>query len=128
MYLLHGAGQGGHDRGNVDQGADDGRARREPCAFELARDLIAHDVGLLEHLLRQRIGGPCRRFIDDHRQRRLQGMRKIADMGTRALDDLAIGFDQRIGLARQRGDLDWKLAFEPLGAARADSGETFRCA
>ena len=53
-------------------------------------------------------------------------MREIADMGARALDDLAVGVDQRIGLARQRRDLDRELAFQPLGAAGADVGDRFR--
>ena len=67
-----------------------------------------------------------RRLVDHHRQRRLQRMREIADMGARALDDLAVGVEQRIGLARQRRDLDRKLAFEPLGLAGADRGKARR--
>ncbi len=50
-------------------------------------------------------------------------MGEIADVGPRALHDLAVGLDQRIGLARQRGDLVGKRAFEPLGASRPDGGE-----
>ena len=53
-------------------------------------------------------------------------MREIADMGARALDDLAVGVDQRVGLARQRRDLDREFALQPLGAAGADLGERFR--
>ena len=47
-------------------------------------------------------------------------------MGARALDDLAVGVDQRVGLARQRRDLDGKLALQPFGAAGADIGDRFR--
>ena len=47
-------------------------------------------------------------------------MGEIADMGARALDDLAIGFDERVGLARERRDLDRKAALQPLGGAGAD--------
>ena len=65
-------------------------------------------------------------LVDDHRQRRLDGVREIADMGARALDDLAVGVDQRIGLARERRDLDGEFAFQPLGAAGADVGDRFR--
>ena len=50
-------------------------------------------------------------------------MREIADMGARAVDDLAVGVDQRVGFAHQRRDLDREAAFEPLGAARADRGQ-----
>ena len=53
-------------------------------------------------------------------------MREIADMGARALDDLAVGVDQRIGFARQRRDLDGEVAFQPLGAAGADVGDRLR--
>ena len=44
-------------------------------------------------------------------------------MGTRALDDLAVGVDQRVGLARQGCDLDREFALQPLGAAGADVGD-----
>ena len=59
-------------------------------------------------------------------ERRLDGMREIADMGARALDDLPVGVDQRVGLARQRRDLDRKFALQPFGAAGADIGDSFR--
>jgi len=53
-------------------------------------------------------------------------VRQIADMGAGALDDLAIGVDQRIGLARERLDLDREAAGQPLGGAGADGGQAFR--
>ena len=65
-------------------------------------------------------------LVDDDGERRLDGVGEIADMGARALDDLAVGVDQRVGLARQRRDLDGKLAFQPFGAAGADVGDRFR--
>ena len=65
-------------------------------------------------------------FVDDDRQRRLDGVREIADMGARALDDFPVGVDQRVGLARQRRDLDGKFALQPFGAAGADIGDRFR--
>jgi hypothetical protein len=68
--------------------------------------LIAHDRGLLAHLGGERIVAAAGRLVDDHRERRLERMREIADMGARALDDLAVGVDQRVGLARKRRDLD----------------------
>ena len=46
-------------------------------------------------------------------------------MGAGALDDFAVGVDQRVGFARQRRDLDGKFAFEPLGAAGADISDRF---
>jgi len=42
-------------------------------------------------------------------------MRQIADMGARALNNGAVGVEQRVGLARQRRDLFGKLAFQPFG-------------
>src|SRR6185437_14659094 len=50
-------------------------------------------------------------------------MRKIADMGTRALDDFLVGVDQRIGFARQRFDLHWKDAGESFSGSGSDSGK-----
>ena len=47
-------------------------------------------------------------------------MRQIADMSARALDNLAVGVDQRIGLARERRDFFRKAALEPFGGAGAD--------
>ena len=96
-----------------------------PRALEMARDLIAHDVGLLEHLGGERIVAARRRLVDDHRQRRLQRMREIADMGARALDDLAVGVDQRVGLARQRRDLDREIRLR--AARRCRSGSRRGC-
>ena len=65
MELLHGAGERGDDRRHVDQCADHGRARGEPRPFELAGHLIAHDVGLLQYLMRQRIVAARRRLVDE---------------------------------------------------------------
>ncbi len=41
-------------------------------------------------------------------------------MGAGAHDDFAVGVDQRVGLARERRDLDRKGALQPLGRAGAD--------
>ena len=101
-------------------------ARGDPRALQMMRDLVAHHIGLLQNLARERIGGVRGGLVDDDRQRRLDGVGEIADMGARALDDFAVGVDQRIGLARQRRDLDRKFAFEPFGAAGADIGDRFR--
>ena len=121
MDLLHGAGE------RLTTGATSvtvpttvARAAM-PRALEMARHLIAHDVGLLAHLVGERIVAARGRLVDHHRQRRLQRMREIADMGARALDDLAVGVDQRVGLARQRRDLDREFALQPLGACRSGS-------
>ena len=86
-------------------------------------------LGLLAHLGGERIVAVRGRLVHHHRERRLERMREIADMGARALDDLAVGVEQRVGLARERRDLDREVAFEPFGAAGADRGEPFaRCA
>ena len=113
--LLHGARDRLHHRHDVGDGADHGDAGGEPRALEMPRHLIAHDVGLLADLGGERVVRPRRGLVHHHRQRRLQRVREIADVGARALDDLAVGIDQRVGLARQRGDLDRERAFELLG-------------
>ena len=74
----------------------------------------------------ERIVAARRRLVDDDGERRLQRMREIADMGARPLDDLAIGVDQRVDLARQRRDLDGKFALQALGAAGADRRQALR--
>ena len=105
MDFLHGAGERIHHRRTSVTLPTTVSARREPRALEMPRHLVAHDVGLLAHLRGKRIVAARHRFIDHHRKRRLQRMREIADMGARALDDFAVGVDQRIGLARERRDL-----------------------
>ena len=47
-------------------------------------------------------------------------MGEIADLGARALDDLAVGVDQLIDLGRQRGDVLRKFAGDMFGLAAAD--------
>ena len=47
-------------------------------------------------------------------------MGEIADMRARALDDFTIGIEERIGLARERGDFDGEFTLQALGAAGAD--------
>ncbi len=61
--------------------------------------------------VRERIVAAGCRLVDHDRERRFERMREIADMGARALDDFAVGVDQRVGLARQRRDLDREFAF-----------------
>ena len=118
--LLHRARQRRHDRRDLGDGADHGRARRDAGALEMVLDLVAHHVGLLAHLGGERIVAARGRLVDDHRERRLQRMREIADMRAGALDDLAVRVDQRIGLARERRDLLREAALEPFGGAGAD--------
>ena len=111
---------------NVGDGGDDGEPRGDTRTLQMMRDLIAHHVGLFKHFRREGIAVVHGGLVDDDRERRLDGMREVADMGARALDNLAVGVDQRIGLARERRDLDRKFAFEPFGVAGADSCERIR--
>ena len=62
----------------------------------MMRHLIPHHIGLLQDLGGEGIYpvGGC--LVDDDGERRLDGVGEIADMGTRALDDLAVGVDQRV--------------------------------
>src|SRR2546430_7712770 len=45
------------------------------------------------------------RSINDDRQRRLDRVCEVADVGARAFDDLLVGVKQRVGLARERRNL-----------------------
>ena len=126
MDLFHGPPQrldGGRDLGD---GADDGNACGDARPFQVMGHLIPHHIGLLQDLAGKGIYRAGGSLVDDDGERRLDGVGEIADMGTRALDDLAVGVDQRVGLARQRRDLDGKLAFQPFGAAGSDVGDQFR--
>src|SRR5947209_11395817 len=53
-------------------------------------------------------------------------MGKVADVRARTGDNLTIGLDQRVGVARERRNLDWEAAIEPLGCAGADRRQTRR--
>ena len=128
--LLHGARQRGHHRRHLGHGADHGeRAPRCGARSRWRCDLVAHDVGLLAHLGGERIVAARGRLVDDHRERRLERMREIADMGAGALDDLAVGVDQRVGLARERRDLDREAALRAARRCRRGSPRGLpRCA
>ena len=121
--FLHCARECGHHRPHFGDGTDHGDTRSKPRAFEMAGDLVAHDLGLLAHLERERFVAVGGGLVHHHRQRGLERVREIADVGARARDDLAVGVDERVGLARERGDLDRKAAFQPLGGAGADGGQ-----
>ncbi len=102
-----------HHRHHIGDGADHRDARRDPRALQMARHLLAHDADLLgAPSPASGSSGRAAGLVHHHRERRLQRMREIADMGAGALDDLAVGVEQRVGLARERLDLDRKLAFE----------------
>src|SRR5437879_12657560 len=53
-------------------------------------------------------------------------MGKVADVRACPGDNLTIGLDQRVGVARERRNLDWEAAIKPLGGARTDSRKTRR--
>ena len=120
INLLHGPRQRGDDRLDVGDAADHREPRGKARAFEMTGDLVAHDVGLLGHLGGERIVRTRRGLVDHDRERRLERVGEIADMGAGALDDLAIGVEQRIGLAGERRDFHRKLAFEALGGSGPD--------
>src|ERR1700737_1346675 len=65
------------------------------------------------------------RFVEQYRKRRLQRVREVADMHARAIDDFAIGFQQRIHFTGERGNFFRKFSFELFGAARANGGKCF---
>src|ERR1043166_553847 len=120
MNFLHGARERGHHRPNLGDGADPGGAGGKPCALEVARDLIAHDADLLAHFGGERILAARCGLVHHHRERRLERMREVADVGARALDDIAVGVDECVGLTRQRRDLLGKAALQPLRRARSE--------
>src|SRR6516162_1887134 len=55
MNLFHRASERHYHRTHIGDGTDRGDARGEPRALEMARDLVAHNLGLLAHLQGERI-------------------------------------------------------------------------
>jgi len=86
------------------------------CVGRFYEDLAADQRG-------QRPLAPGR-LVGQHSERGFQAMGEIADMGAGALDDLAVGVDQRVGLACKRRDFLRKLSGQSLGSAGADGCET----
>src|SRR5262249_58519595 len=100
--------------------ADDADASRHAGAIEIERDLPAHDLGLLRYLAREgAVIVPS--LVEDDRQRRLQSMHKVADVGAGPLDDVLIGFQQSIELLLQWHNLLGYGGIEPARFARANS-------
>ena len=104
VQFLERAHQPLDDRLDLGHDADGPRPRGRARAVEIEGHLPAHDFGLLAHLVRQarssRIG-----LVDEHAERRLQRVSEIADLGARALDNLAIGVEQLVHFGRERGDI-----------------------
>jgi hypothetical protein len=74
-------------------------------------------TSLFAHFCSQWIAGMRVRLVDHHRQGRLERVCKIADMGSGARDDIAVGIDQRVGLAGKWRHFDRKAAIETLSCS-----------
>src|SRR3974390_416504 len=91
--------------------------------LEMTRDLVAHDIGLFQNLLRDRFAAKGCGLIHNHGEWSLQGMSEISDMRARTLDDLLVCFYERIGFACKGGNFLWKISGQTLGATGADCRE-----
>ena len=103
---------------------DHRQARRQPRALEMARDLVAHDVGLLQHLVGERIARP-----------RAAASFTITDSGVfsacarlptwvRARSTISLLASISALVSRASGAISsGNCPAEPLGAAGADGGE-----
>ena len=60
------------DGRDIGHRSNDGEPRRHAGAFQMTRDLIAHHLGLFEHLRGERIALTRAGLVDDDRKRRLQ--------------------------------------------------------
>ena len=74
-------------------------------------DLLAHHIGLAGDERRQR-AGLLRGLGQHHRQRGLQGVGEVADMGPGTLDHFPVVHDQRVDLAYQGRELPRIFAIE----------------
>ena len=109
----------GRDLGDA---ADHADAGRHAGAVEVEIDLVGHDLGLLGDLARERARVLAGLVVDDG-ERRLEGMRQVADVGARALDDVLVGLEERVELLLQRLDLVGQVDIEPRRLAGADGGQ-----
>ena len=80
--------------------ADDTYPRGHARPVEIVADLIAHELRLLGNLGAER-RLVVARLVGDDGERRLEGMREVADLRARPIDDVLIGLDQRVELGLQ---------------------------
>ena len=84
-------------------------------------DVVAHGLGLAgDHVGERARLAPG--LGQHHRQRRLQRMGEVADVGALALDDLLVVRHQRVEFVGQGLQLDRIAAHQPLGPALAHVG------
>src|SRR6267154_695529 len=114
MNFFHRAHKRHDDSPHVRHGTQDRYPSGKPRTLQVARHLIAHDISLFADFCSQWIAGMRVRLVDHHRQGRLERMCKIADMSSGARDDIAVGIDQRVGLAGKWRHFDRKAAIETL--------------
>jgi hypothetical protein len=86
--------------------------RGDARALQVVLELLLHRRGLLDDQPAL-VAADQAALVEQHRERRLQRMRQVADLRARALDDAAVVLDQRIGLVGQRLDLGRETAVEP---------------
>ena len=99
------------------------RSGSYPGPVEVMADLIAHQMRLLGNL-----GAECAfvfvRLVGDDGERGFQGMRQVANLCARAIDDVLIGFNECVELGLQRLNLGRQLAFEAFDLARPYARQT----
>jgi hypothetical protein len=85
-------------------------------------DLLLHGLRLAADQFGQRARALAG-LGEHHRDRGLQGVRQIADVGALAFDDLLVVFDKGVELLGQRHDLAGIGAGHPLRLAAAHRGD-----
>ena len=98
------------------------RAGGGPGAAQMVLDVASHGLGLARHDVGQ-LAGLERGLRQHDRDRRLEGVRQIADMGALSLDHILVMSDQGVQLGGQRFELGGVLALDPLDLALAHIGD-----
>ena len=120
--LVEGAREAGHHGLDLRQRAERAGERRGAGAVEIVVHLIAHDRRLFAHTRRHLLRSVLR-LVDDDAERRLQRVRQVADLGARPVEDLSIGFEKKVQLARQGCDVARILAANALRLPAPDGAE-----
>ena len=105
------------------RGAERAAARRRAGAVEIEGDLVAHDAAPVRSTFSASGDGAASASLTITLERRLQRMGEIADLRAGALENVAIGADQKIEFVGERRDLAGVGAGDAIALAAADRDE-----
>src|SRR5208337_73051 len=119
--FLQGTGKRIELKAHVGYAARRPELRGNTRSIEMMGNLLLHERGLLRNLLSE-VGILRRGLVNDDAQGGLQGVGKIADVGSGALDHASVGLDKGVHLLLQRQNLIGRRAFQLRFLPRPDRG------